>query len=140
MIQECSGCHAISGETNQVGEDKEPFFLCAKCEIESESANCCEICGKVIDEDKGDFESTDTYIEGNYEDTMFVHTECRYNEEQKPKLYLKKRIGELQKRLDDWSNHSPAGQTAYSILQKELETYLEIAKLLDYEIVEKKIE
>lgn len=45
----------------------------------------CSICEKIVDEDKDDYEETTIYLEGNFEDFFLVHTECRYNQEQKKK-------------------------------------------------------
>ena len=43
----------------------------------------CIICEKPIDEDKDTYELTEFYLEGNYEDVSYVHTDCRYKEDQK---------------------------------------------------------
>lgn len=136
MIKPCSGCNDVSGETNQEDEKKQPFFLCTKCTAESESVNCCEICNRPINEDKENYETIDTFIDGNYEDTVYVHTDCRYNKEQRPKLKIEKQIKDLEKRIRNWSNNSNAGQNAYSIVLRELEMLRDVKKLLDGEVVE----
>jgi hypothetical protein len=58
--------------------------------IMNEESELCTICEKKIDEDKDDYEETTIYLEGNFEDFFTVHTECRYNEEQRAKQLEKK--------------------------------------------------
>lgn len=41
---------------------------------------CC-YCEKPIDESKDNYESIDTYLDGNYEDTVLMHTDCRYKKD-----------------------------------------------------------
>lgn len=136
MIKPCSGCNQVSGETNQVDEKKQPFFLCVKCEAESESVDCCQICSRPINEEKEDFEQTDIYMSGNYDDTVFVHTDCRYKNEQMPKLAIEKRIKDLEKRIKNWTNNSRAGSSAYSIVLRELEVLKDVKELLEGNVVE----
>lgn len=37
----------------------------------------CTICDKKIDENKDTYEITEVWIDGNYDDTYHVHTDCR---------------------------------------------------------------
>ena len=46
------------------------------------------------------------------------------------------RIKELQIRVDNWSNHSQAGTSAYSVVVRELEVYEAIKQILDNTIVQ----
>lgn len=43
----------------------------------------CGICEKVILEQSENYEIIETFLEGNHEDITYLHTECRYNQEQK---------------------------------------------------------
>lgn len=40
----------------------------------------CVVCGKFINEIKDTYEITETYLDGNYEFSSYVHTDCRYKQ------------------------------------------------------------
>lgn len=67
----------------------------------------CGICEMTISE-KGDYEVIETYLAGNFEDMVYVHTNCRYDQEQKMPEKIKLRMEFLEKqgmkRSPEYSN------------------------------------
>lgn len=65
-----------------------------------------------------------------------VLVEVMKNGEKLPvlKKFLLGRITEIQKRLETWSNHSMAGQSAYSVVSARFETYKEILSMISDEV------
>ena len=65
--------------------------------------NQCSICEKSIDEEKDNYETVETYLDGGFEDVFYVHTDCRY-EKDKAKQDIIDRLNLQYKRYEEFVN------------------------------------